>query len=327
MEFIGLNFVINASRLLNLEAATMLDILRHASARSAVSMAKSVKQSEKDSTDMASSLASLVKLSSRLHYQSALMSSGLSLLEEWQAILPSPDDLEDSTNSSFLCANRLGTHELCASKRISVVGLGAMGLGMALSLKRSFFVVGCDVSPQRLDEAKSESLSVTSDVTSCVDEADSLLFVVETPQQISGIIRTISRQLVSRQRPLTIIVHTTMSSSSAMGLKEQVWQLNPNISYLEAPISGGPARAKRGELLMIVAGERAVLDDQLAVVQQMSSRIYYAGNVGNASKIKALHQVSAAINHVSSFEFTCLGLTCGIEGKVRSAPRTFYSLG
>lgn len=65
-----------------------------------------------------------------------------------------------------------------------------------------------------------------------------------------------------------------------------------------------------------MGGDRDVADQKLPILQQMCETIYYAGKIGNASKMKALHQISAAINHVSVFEVACLGLRCGINSQV-----------
>lgn len=54
----------------------------------------------------------------------------------------------------------------------------------------------------------------------------------------------------------------------------------------------------------------------MPVFEHLASRLYYAGEVGNASKMKALHQISAAINHISSFEVLCAGVKCGFGAEV-----------
>lgn len=65
-----------------------------------------------------------------------------------------------------------------------------------------------------------------------------------------------------------------------------------------------------------MGGDRTVINDALPVLYQMCETIYFAGQVGYASKMKAMHQISAAIHHTSSFEVVCMGLYCGIDSKV-----------
>ena len=135
---------------------------------------------------------------------------------------------------------------------VLVVGLGVMGLGMAVSLARWCQVTGCDVSAERLDEASKHSLPTVAvaDMCSILDLVDCVLLVVEKPEQVIAILDAASSSLASRIRPLTVISNTTMSAASAADIQRRILALGSHIRYLEAPISGGPARAFRGELLV-----------------------------------------------------------------------------
>lgn len=67
---------------------------------------------------------------------------------------------------------------------------------------------------------------------------------------------------------------------------------------------------------VIVGGQEPTLDHWLPLFAHISSRLYYAGSTGNAAKMKALHQVAAATNHLASFEVICAGLEAGFDGQV-----------
>ncbi|CEI67632.1 unnamed protein product [Fusarium venenatum] len=316
LEYFGMEYAMTASTILNLDPATMRDIFRKASARSIVSVEQKVAQRpEYEIPDLIRDLKSIINLSSKIQYPTPLLSTTLSIIIEWQDTHPQSYSVGYLGSPTLMHLHNRELHKP-QSQRIVVVGLGIMGLGMALSLQKLHHVTGCDIDQERLDEAKSASLPVTTDVASCLDKTDCLLFVLEKSEQILSVIGEISSQLKSRRKALVIIAHTTMSASSSIEIRDRIFQLNNTISYLEAPISGGPNRANSGELLIITGGERAVVEDKLSVLQQMSTTIYFAGRIGNASKMKALHQISAAINHASSFEITCLGLHCGIKSEI-----------
>ncbi|RGP63184.1 nad binding of 6-phosphogluconate dehydrogenase domain-containing [Fusarium sporotrichioides] len=326
LEYFGLEYAMTASTILDLDPATMRDILLKASARSIVSVEqKEAQQQEYEMPDLIRDLKNIVNISSKIQYPTPLLSTALSTIEEWQDTHPRHYSIGDLGSPSLIHLHNRESHKP-QSQRILVVGLGIMGLSIALSLQKSHHVTGCDVDQERLDEAKSASLPVTADVTSCLDRTDCLLFVLEKSEQILDVIGEISSQLESRRKALVIIAHTTMSASSSIEVRDRIFQLNNTISYFEAPISGGPSKAKSGELLIITGGERAVVEDNLSVLQQMSTRIYFAGRIGNASKMKALHQISAAINHTSTFEITCLGLHCGIKSEVSVFTRDYLIL-
>lgn len=99
-------------------------------------------------------------------------------------------------------------------------------------------------SALRLIEAQAHSLT-THDLGPYLEETDLLLFVVEKFEQIMATIDKAAVALASRGRPLAIIPHSTMPPSSVVEVRNRIAELNNNISFLEAPISGGPARAMR----------------------------------------------------------------------------------
>ncbi|KAI9667573.1 MAG: hypothetical protein M1821_000389 [Bathelium mastoideum] len=313
LEHVGIKFVMETSRLLNLSPATMRDILRHAAARSIVSMSDDPTQYG-DLKSMHAKLSSFAMLSSLLGHATPVTSAAVSTLHRWDKVDPNVYDSEAEGSPSVWDFSSSQPHPT-QMESVLVVGLGVMGLGMATSLKEKHYVVGCDISPARLAEALNHGLSTSSDLRSTIEDATCVLFVVEKYEQVMGILDQLEEQLRSRKVPLTIVTCTTMSASSATSIQERLKELNERIQYIEAPISGGPARAAKGELLIITGGHRAVLESKLSIFQHLASRLYHAGEVGSASKAKALHQISAAMNHLSSFEIFCAGLRTGVDGK------------
>jgi 3-hydroxyisobutyrate dehydrogenase-like beta-hydroxyacid dehydrogenase len=253
LELTGLKFVIEASRRLALEPATMCDILRYASARSAPSMTEHTSHRSGELEDMEHKLSDFASLGEEIGSPTPVTRCALAAVKRWwedgtgyhsSAVVGSP------TVWDFASSEPTRPLGLERRQRVLVVGLGVMGLGMAVSLAKSFDVTGCDVSAERLAEAQAHALSTTDDVGSCLEETDFLLFVVEKFEQIMGILDKAAAALASRTRPLTLIAHSTMSPSSAMVVRDRISELNNRLSFLEAPISGGPARAMRGELLV-----------------------------------------------------------------------------
>lgn len=248
-EEFGLKYVMKATHFLDIEPSTMRDILRCASARSTISMQQEKDHVESDVQDLTHDLREFLHFSASIGYPAPLMDSISSVMEEWQgshseSYRPSSINAHSPATLSSNEPNRL------QSDHILVVGLGIMGLGMAMSLSDSFQVTGCDVNSERLNQATLKSLSTCQDVASCLDNVDCVLFVLEKSEQVLKTIKDLSGQLESRDKPLTIITHTTMSASSAVEIEEKLLRLNNNISYLEAPVSGGPAKAEKGQLLV-----------------------------------------------------------------------------
>lgn len=239
-----------ASKHLNLEPATMRDILRNASARSIISMQQQDEEHVRnEGQNNILDLKHIFDISTQIAYPAPLMDSVLSTMGEWHDTHSQTLSADSCGGPSSRCSQSDGP-DASQSKNILVVGLGIMGLRMALSLNKAYHVTGHDINRERLHDAESASLPVVSDITTTIDEVDCILFVLEKSQQILDVLEKVSTQLKSRQRSLSIITHTTMSASSSIEIRDRLLHLNKSITYLEAPVSGGPTKAESGQLLV-----------------------------------------------------------------------------
>lgn len=252
LESVSLKFVMEAARSLDLDASTMRDILRYASARSAASIAKDEDDYGSDLTLMRSKLSIFTALTLSLQNSSPspITAAARSTIYRWENVEishHSSDAPGSPTVWDFSDKSQYQSHQ---REKLVIVGLGVMGIGMALSAQKVYDVRGCDSNPERLAEADAQGLPTTPNLTSALIDVDCVLFVVQTTQEIMSILDQASDALTVRRKPLTIIVHSTISSKSAVMIQTRLFNLNKRIQYIEAPVSGGPARAYRGELLV-----------------------------------------------------------------------------
>jgi 3-hydroxyisobutyrate dehydrogenase-like beta-hydroxyacid dehydrogenase len=253
LELVGLKFVMEACRTLGLEPAIMRDILSYASARSIVSMDQAGHLSSATLDEMKSSLVEYSALGQSHTCDTPVIASALCTLARWKNMdegAISPLATGSPSAWSFSKHDDGAVPDL-QSRRVLVVGLGVMGLGMAVALKnRSHTVIGCDIDPSRLTIAKENELQTVTSAGAALESVEYVLFVVETSQQAMRIIDHEAPALVARKSPLTIVVHSTMSATAAEAIQDKIKGLNRHLNFLEIPISGGPARAMRGELLV-----------------------------------------------------------------------------
>jgi len=74
-------------------------------------------------------------------------------------------------------------------RKIAVIGLGSMGLGMATSLTRAGFAVsGCDRQPAALEAAKKAGVTATTDAAVAAHEADAVVTVVVNATQTEAVL-------------------------------------------------------------------------------------------------------------------------------------------
>jgi putative dehydrogenase len=84
--------------------------------------------------------------------------------------------------------------------------------------------------------------------------------------------------------------------------------------YLDAPISGGAARAASGEMTMMTAGEPAAYAVADPFLQAMAAKVYKLGDrAGNGSKVKIINQLLAGVHIAAAAEAMALGLREGVN--------------
>ena len=62
--------------------------------------------------------------------------------------------------------------------------------------------------------------------------------------------------------------------------------------YLEAQIQGSKTQAQDGTLVILVSGDRSLFDDCQSCFQAMGKNSFYLGEVGNATKMNLVLQVT-----------------------------------
>ena len=108
-------------------------------------------------------------------------------------------------------------------------------------------------------------------------------------------------------------VFIDMSSSDPRETQELGKKLkNKGIKFLDAPVSGGVARAITGDLMIMAGGDEKVLEEVSDLLSVMG-KVQFAGPLGSGHAIKALNNYVSAAGLISSFEALATARSFGIE--------------
>jgi 3-hydroxyisobutyrate dehydrogenase len=171
-----------------------------------------------------------------------------------------------------------------AATPIGFLGLGNLGIGMALRLAESgFAVVGADRSANRLRalEAAGGRSGDPTEVFACE------IVCVATPDQ-----RPVDEFFAGRHTSpgvRTIVLHSTVLPRRARELERTLSALD--IRLVEAPVSGGPDRARKGELTLLLGGAPEATAELDAVLAALAARRFALGAIGAASAVKLANQL------------------------------------
>jgi 3-hydroxyisobutyrate dehydrogenase len=118
----------------------------------------------------------------------------------------------------------------------------------------------------------------------------------------------------------TVLVHSTVSPSEIQAIARRADARG--ITVLDAPVSGGPAAADAGELLVLLAGPAAAAERALPVVSAYAARVIRLGDVGTAQLAKLLNNALLAAQVALAQDALRLGAGHGIGDGLLDVLRT-----
>jgi 3-hydroxyisobutyrate dehydrogenase len=200
-----------------------------------------------------------------------------------------------------------------AALRVAVIGAGAMGLGVAQSLKRAGMeVVGYDVSAAaktRLVEAGVES---AASAAAAAADADVLVVMVVNAEQTRSALLGPGGAAKAMKRDGVVVASATVAPDAARALAQEVEALGP--AYLDAPISGGAAKAATGELTVMAAGKPAAFERARPALAAMATTVYELGaEAGIGSSFKLVNQLLAGVHIAAACEAIAFAKRLGLD--------------
>ena len=199
--------------------------------------------------------------------------------------------------------------------KVGLIGLGAMGLGMAGSLRRAGYEVHvCDIrveATQAFAAAGGVACASPAEVAaSCEVIIGVLVNAAQTEQVLFG-----ENGAAAAMRPGSLFVMcSTVDPNWSIALEHRMQSMD--LLYLDAPISGGAGKAASGEMTMMTAGLPAAYAKAGGVLDAMAANVYRLGNrAGNGSKVKIINQLLAGVHIAAAAEAMALGLREGVDAK------------
>jgi len=197
-------------------------------------------------------------------------------------------------------------------KKVGVIGLGNMGMGMAKNLiKSGFSVIGFDLDDKRLQKLKENGGSTATSTVQIGEETDAVFVMVMNGEQVKAVVADLVTGLKDRG---TIILTATIRPEEA----REAYSIADieGVAMLDSPVSGGMDGAHNGTLTLMTAGKKSVFDDCIKILEAVSSNIFYVGEeIGEGQTVKASLQAFIGASFTAIFESLVLGSKAGIKGQ------------
>ena len=197
--------------------------------------------------------------------------------------------------------------------RVGFVGIGLMGLAMALRLLERGHDVGVhDVDAAREAAAQAAGATVHADAASAALGRELLIVAVVDDAQTHQVLFGARGAVHGLARGATVMLCPTLSPQAVEDGAARLAALG--IDCIDAPMSGGPARARDGTMSLMVACADAVFVRWQALLQQMSTRLFRIGPTpGDGARTKLVNNLLAAINLAGAAEVLALAESLGLD--------------
>jgi 3-hydroxyisobutyrate dehydrogenase len=206
------------------------------------------------------------------------------------------------------------------SKKVAVIGLGSMGWGAAASLIRAGFETrGVDLRDDVLQRFTAMNGVACTSPAQAADGADVILIFVVDADQTNTVLFGENGALETAPTGAVIVSCATVAPSFAEYLGRRLEERR-RLS-LDAPVSGGAAKALEGAMTIMASGSDAAFERASPALDAIAAKVYRLGDQpGAGSRIKMINQLLAGVHIATACEAVSFAIKSGID------PNTLYEV-
>ena len=197
--------------------------------------------------------------------------------------------------------------------KVGVIGLGAMGMGVARSLLRAGFpVIACDVRKEALDAIAAEGATVAATPAALGRQVSVVVVLVVNADQTEQVLFGQDGAATTLSPGALVIASSTVAPEFAERLGARLEA--QGLLLLDAPVSGGAAKAATGQMTIMSSGTAAAYAKAEEVLAAIAAKVYRLGDrPGMGSKVKTINQLLAGVHIAAAAEAMALGIRAGVD--------------
>jgi L-threonate 2-dehydrogenase len=212
------------------------------------------------------------------------------------------------------------TERSIAGRRVGLVGLGAMGSGMAGSLRRAGAEVHvCDARDGVAAAFVAQGGTACKTPAELAARCEVVVSVVVNAAQTEAVLfgdgtgKADDGGAAAAMKPGSVFVMcSTVDPNVSIAFERRLEAMG--LLYVDAPISGGAAKAASGEMTVMGAARDAAWSVAEPFLHAMAAKVYRLGDrAGNGSKVKIINQLLAGVHIAAAAEAMALGLREGVD--------------
>jgi putative dehydrogenase len=199
------------------------------------------------------------------------------------------------------------------TRTAAIIGLGSMGFGMGQSLLRNGFrVAGYDISDEIVTRFEAIGGRRAASPADAARDAAAVISVVVNSAQTEDVLFGPSGAAETMASGSVFVSSATMAPDAARRLAARLEQSGRH--YLDAPISGGAARAATGELTILASGNSAAFEKARPALDAMAAKLYELGDeAGVGAAFKMINQLLAGVHIAAACEAITFAARQGLD--------------
>ena len=181
--------------------------------------------------------------------------------------------------------------------QVGWLGLGAMGAPMAARAARAGHVVrGYDIVPGRAATLAGDGVRPADTVAAAAGGADLIVIMVATPEQMEEALFAPGGAAGSLAAGSIVVVMATVGPEAVLSAADRL--AAGGVAVVDAPVSGGTARAASGDLLIMVSGPQEPVARAQPVLSALARSAPVVGSSpGDGQRMKLVNQLLCGRAH------------------------------
>jgi len=197
--------------------------------------------------------------------------------------------------------------------KVGFIGVGNMGGPMCRNIIRNtnHDVVVFDLNPAAIKVCTDLGATAGTSVAQIAADCDVVFTSLPMPRNVEEVTLG-AGGIVENAKPGAFYIDLSTNSPATARRVNEAMQAK-GIQMLEAPVSGGTARATDGTIVIMVGGTIAAFDAQLPLLKSFSGEVVHVGEIGMGSVAKLVNNMLAFCNAAAAAEALAIGAMAGID--------------
>ena len=199
--------------------------------------------------------------------------------------------------------------------RVGWIGLGAMGAPMAACAARAGHdIVAFDIDPARAEALAAEGVAAAATAAGAAAGVDVLVLMVATAEQAEDALHGEGGAAAALEPGATVVVMATVGPAAVRDWAARL--ASREVDLVDAPVSGGVARAAGGDLLIMVGGADPAVGRVRPLLDALARTAPVVGpEPGDGQKVKLVNQLLCGVHIAAAAEALAFAEAMGLDAR------------